>query len=148
MKKNTLFTVFAAFVFCLLFSAAANAGNIVVIVNTSSDLSSATAGEVSKVFMGKASAISGTSVEAVDQVTSSKARIDFSEKILGRSVRKVTNYWKKRVFAGKGEPPKELANDAKVIAHVQSTAGAIGYISAESLSDAVKAVEVDGKTEW
>ncbi len=136
------------FVLLLCLASAAQSGNVVVIVNSASGITEATAAEVSKVFMGKSSSISGTNVTPVDQETTSEVRTDFSDKILGRTVKKVTNYWKKRVFSGKGEAPAELANDAKVLAHVAETPGAIGYVAAGSLNDSVQAISVDGKVEW
>ncbi len=135
-------------VIAFAFAAVAQAGNVVVIVNPASSISETTASDVSRVFMGKTASIGGANVAAVDQAPDSQARIDFSEKILGRSVRKVTDYWKKRTFSGKGEAPRQEVNDAKVVAYVADNPGAIGYISAGSVTDKVKPITVDGKTEW
>ncbi len=146
MKMRIVLTI-VALAFCLAASAA-QAGNIVVIVNSGSGITAATADEVSKVFMGKSGSLGGTDVTPVDQVSDSETRTAFSEKILGRSVTKVSKYWKKLVFAGKGEPPAVFANDAKVIAHVSDTPDAVGYVSAGSLNDKVKAILVDGQVEW
>jgi ABC-type phosphate transport system substrate-binding protein len=146
--KNLIKYSLLLMVFCFAFSNVASAGNIVVVVNPSNSLSSATADEISKVFRGKTSSVAGASVEPVDQSPDAQARIDFSEKILGRSVNKVVDYWQKRVFAGKGDPPKSVDNDANVIAFVKGNPNAIGYISAGSVSGDVKVIEVDGKKEW
>ncbi|MBU0984413.1 MAG: phosphate ABC transporter substrate-binding protein [candidate division Zixibacteria bacterium] len=147
MKIQRLFAI-AMILFVTVIAGATQAGNIVVIVNPSSGLTEATASDISSVFMGKSSTIGSERVAPIDQSADAQPRIDFSDKILGRTVKKVTDYWAKRVFSGKGEPPTELANDAKVIAHVAETPGAIGYVSAGSLTDAVKALTVDGKKEW
>ena len=146
--RNLIKLILLITVFCVSLSAVSQAGNVVVIVNLGSGIAEATAAEISKVFMGKSTSISGEKVEAVDQVAESESRADFSEKILGRSVKKVTDYWKKRVFSGKGEPLKQLDNDAKVIAFVSENPGSIGYIASGSLNDKVKAIKVDGKIEW
>ncbi len=145
MKYRSILTTLAM-IFCL--AALAQAGNVVVIVNPASSVAEATAAEISKVFMGKANAVGGTAVVAVDQSGDAEARADFCDKIMGRTVKKVTDYWKKRVFAGKGEPPDEVGADAKVIAHVAANPDAIGYVSAGALTDKVKAIAVDGKVEW
>ncbi|MCP4685326.1 MAG: phosphate ABC transporter substrate-binding protein [bacterium] len=144
--KYRICSLMAAIV--LVSAMAVQAGNVVVIVNPASSISETTASEVSKVFMGKSGSVGGADVAAVDQAPGSQARIDFSEKILGRSVKKVTDYWKKRTFSGKGEAPQQVANDAKVIAFVADNPGAIGYVSAGAVTDKVKTVTVDGKTEW
>ncbi|MCP4566176.1 MAG: phosphate ABC transporter substrate-binding protein [FCB group bacterium] len=140
-----MFTVVAL---SLLAMAVAQAGDVVVIVNPASSISKATSGEIEKVFMGKSSSVNDTKVVPVDQSSKSQARVDFSDKILGKTVKKVTNFWKKQVFSGKGEPPKRLEDDAKVIAFVAENKNAIGYISADALSDKVKSVSVDGKEKW
>ncbi|MCP4703209.1 MAG: phosphate ABC transporter substrate-binding protein [candidate division Zixibacteria bacterium] len=147
MKHNTrlIFTVLAL---CLMAMAVAQAGEIVVIVNPASSISKATSGEIEKVFMGKSSSVEGTKVVPVDQKSKSPARADFSDKILGKTVKKVTNFWKKQVFSGKGEPPKRFEDDAKVIAYVAENKNAIGYVSADALSDKVKSISVDGKKKW
>lgn len=137
-----------AIALCILMSAVVQAGNIVVIVNPASAISKATASEISKLFMGKSTAVNKEKVVPVDQAAETQARIDFCDKILGRTVKKVLDYWKKRVFSGKGNPPGMLSDDKKVIAHVAETPNAIGYISAGALNDKVKAVSVDGKVEW
>ncbi len=124
------------------------AGEIVIIVNSASGISEATAADVSKLFRGKASSISEIKVVPVDQSENSPVRTDFSDKILGRSVQKMAKYWKKQVFAGKGEPPKMVSSDADVIEFIKKNKNAVGYISAGALTDDVKALTVDGKQKW
>jgi len=146
--KFTIKLISACAVICLMSMALATAGEVVVIVNPASSVSKATSGEIEKVFMGKTSSISGKAVSPVDQKAKSTARADFSDKILGKAVKKVTDFWKKQVFSGKGQPPKQLADDAKVIAWVAENEDAIGYVSADAVSSKVKVVSVDGKEEW
>ena len=80
-------TYLIAFTIILVAAGSSQAGNVVVIVNPGSALTEATALEIEKVYLGKSSSISGTSVEPVDQPATSDVRTDFSEKLLDRSVK-------------------------------------------------------------
>lgn len=135
-------------ILCLVLAVAVRAGEVVIIVNPTSGISASTADDISKIFRGKSTSVGGNNIEPIDQNDDSPARADFSDKILGRSVDKMVEYWKKQVFSGKGEPPKSVKSDAEVIAYVSDNPNAIGYISAGSLTDKVKAVTVDGKVKW
>ncbi|OUR93584.1 hypothetical protein A9Q84_19135 [Halobacteriovorax marinus] len=53
----------------------------------------------------------------------------FLKKVLYMSPRKYNKYWRRRLFSGKGHPPKELENDKNIIDYVKKTEGAIGLIS-------------------
>lgn len=132
----------------VMMSVTVQAGNIVVVVNSASTISKVTASELSKLFMGKSKTVAGEKAVPINQDVESQPRADFSDKILGRTVKKIVDYWKKRIFSGKGKAPKEVFDDAKVIAYVSENSNALGYISASSLTDKVKAIPVDGKVEW
>lgn len=132
----------------VMMSVTVQAGNIVVVVNSASTISKVTASELSKLFMGKSKTVAGEKAVPINQDVESQPRADFSDKILGRTVKKIVDYWKKRIFSGKGKAPKEVSDDAKVIAYVSENPNALGYIAASNLTDKVKAIPVDGKVEW
>ena len=44
------------------------------------------------------------------------------------------------VFTGKAQPPKEVSDDAAVIAKVSSDPEAIGYVDSGAVNDSVKVV--------
>ncbi len=99
---------------------------------------------VKRIFLGKEKKFSdGKEVLPVNQVPSSGARGSFDTDTLGRSSTQIAAYWSKLVFTGKGIPPKELDNDAAVLAIVADNPNAIGYVDRASVSDAVKAVSLN-----
>lgn len=146
MLKMKFIILIAILILCG--SATTFAGNVVVIVNTASSITNVTASGIAKVFMGKSSSLEGEKVKAVDLEESSEVRNSFSEKILGRSVAKITKLWKKKVFSGKGTPPKIMSNDNEVIAYVAGNPNGIGYIDASKVTDKVKVITIDGQKEW
>lgn len=54
----------------------------------------------------------------------------FLDEVLSMSPRQYNKYWRRKLFAGKGHPPKELENDTKIIDFVKKTDGSIGLLSA------------------
>jgi hypothetical protein len=51
-------------------------------------------------------------------------------------------YWTKRIFTGRGQPPRELPNSAAVRKLVAENPGMIGYIDRAALDASVRAVLV------
>lgn len=124
----------------LLFAASSVFAELVVVVNPA-NANVLDSKQVQRIFLGKDKKFAdGTETIAVNQEASTQIRQDFDQVILGRSSSQVSAYWSKLVFTGKGIPPKELADDAAVIALVAKNPSVIGYISKASVTDAVKIV--------
>lgn len=123
----------------LLFAQSALA-EVAVIVNPGNG-SSLDQNTISRIFLGKMKSFSnGTSVAPVGQGEANAATKEFNDKVLKKSGSQLKAYWSKLVFTGKGTPPKSLANDAAVIAHVASNPGGIGFVDAASVDGSVKVV--------
>ena len=67
-------------------------------------------------------------------------RDDFYNKVTGKSAAQMKAYWSKIIFTGKGQPPKEVADNAAVKKLVADSPSAIGYIDKSALDSSVKAV--------
>jgi len=97
-----------------------------------------------RIFLGKEKKFStGKEALPINQITASPSRASFDNDALGRSSTQVSSYWSKLVFTGKGIPPKEVDNDAAVLAIVASNENAIGYVDSASVSGAVKAIPLN-----
>ena len=72
---------------------------------------------------------SGEAIRPVDQRPASAVRRSFTRNILKRTVAAVRSYWQQRIFSGRDVPPPELDSDESVIAYVERTPGAVGYVS-------------------
>ncbi|WP_339720934.1 phosphate ABC transporter substrate-binding protein [uncultured Paraglaciecola sp.] len=117
--------------------------DVVVIVHPSND-AALSQKDVQRIFLGKEKKFSnGKEVLPINQVPSSNARGSFDTDTLGRSSTQIAAYWSKLVFTGKGIPPKELDNDAEVLAIVADNQNAIGYVDSASVSDAVKVISLN-----
>lgn len=117
--------------------------DVVVVVHPSND-AALNKKLVKRIFLGKEKKFSnGKEVLPINQVPSSDTRGSFDTGTLGRSSTQIAAYWSKLVFTGKGIPPKELDNDAAVLAIVSDNPNAIGYVDSASVSDAVKVISLN-----
>lgn len=105
---------------------------IAVIVHPSNS-ANLTNEELVRIYTGRSNAFN-----AVNLAETVPLRAQFDEKGVGRTSAQLKAHWSKLVFTGKGIPPTELASEQEVLNFVASNPQAIGYISAASVSDAVK----------
>ncbi|MBU2916743.1 phosphate ABC transporter substrate-binding protein [Psychrosphaera sp. F3M07] len=123
----------------LLFSASSFSG-ISVIVHPSNPVSLGES-EIAKIFLGKMKSFPGAGhAIPVNQTEGSTARTEFETAVLKKSGTQIKAYWSKLVFTGKGTPPKDVGNDANVIALVKANPNFIGYVDDSSVSDDVKVI--------
>ena len=100
--------------------------------------------QIQRIFLGKEKKFSdGSETIPVNQVSDSSVRSNFDTSVLGRSSSQVSAYWSKLVFTGKGVPPKEVENDAAVIALVAKNPSAIGYVKSTSVDDSVNVMSIN-----
>ena len=82
----------------------------------------------------------GSTALPVNLSSSSEVRKTFDKKALGKSASQIKAYWSKLVFSGKGNPPKEVADDAETISLVAKNPAVIGYIDSSNVTDRVKVI--------
>jgi ABC-type phosphate transport system substrate-binding protein len=99
------------------------------------------ADQVAKIFMGKSKAFpDGSTAVPIEQSEGSAARDAFHRKVTGKDAAQLKAYWSRLIFSGKGQPPKDVGDDAAVKAAVASTPGAIGYLDAALVDGSIKVV--------
>lgn len=119
----------------LLAAPASNAGEVVLIGNSNvPKIDSETA---VKLYTGRVIQVAGINVTPVNLKSGARVRGQFLADLLGMDEERYVAYWTVRRYIGKGAPPKELEGSAEVIAYVQSTPGAIGYIDSSELKPGV-----------
>lgn len=116
----------------LALSTSANAA-VVVVGNPSMDaLSAAT---VKKLYLGKAKSLN---IDVVDLADGDALKEEFHQKVTGKTEAQLQAYWAKRVFTGKGQPPKALPSADLVKNTVQTGNNIIGYIDESQVDSNVK----------
>ena len=97
--------------------------------------------QIKKIFLGKLKRFpSGAQTVAITQKSSSSTRTEFDKIVLKKSASQLKAYWSKLLFTGKGQPPKEVLNDAEMIELVASNPNMIGFVDAANVSDSVKVI--------
>jgi ABC-type phosphate transport system substrate-binding protein len=82
----------------------------------------------------------GNPVIAINREAGSEARELFSERVLGQSSRRLAAYWNQRYFEAGEFPPPTLVSEAAVVRFVSENPNAVGYVTAQEVSDSVAVV--------
>jgi ABC-type phosphate transport system substrate-binding protein len=80
----------------------------------------------------------GAAIVPINLAAGSEARERFSEAVFGQGSRRLATYWNQRYFEEGGLPPATLASQEAVIRFVAGNENAIGYVTQETVGDAVK----------
>jgi ABC-type phosphate transport system substrate-binding protein len=123
-------------------AASATAADIKVIANSSVGATSVSSDELKGVFLATKSSLSdGSHVEPV-LLKGGAVHEAFLKDYVGKTDSGLETYYRSLVFTGKGSMPKQFATDAEVVAFVEKTKGAIGYVAAATASGSAKVLEV------
>ena len=125
-----------------LASANAVASGVKVIVNSSVNADTISAGEIKRIFLEENTSLAdGSHVEPVLE-KSGAVHEAFLQEYVGRTDDDLQSYYRALVFTGRGSMPKELSSDAEVVAYVARTRGAIGYVNATFNVEGVKTLSI------
>ena len=131
--KNTIVAVFACAIF---FTGAdvASAGGLVVIGHRDNPVPALTIDQVKKIYLGK-----DRSFTPIDQRKGAAVRTEFYKKVVKKEGEKLAAYWNRRIFSGKGHPPKEIGGaDAAIKEWIKDRPDDIGYINKSSVDSSIK----------
>jgi ABC-type phosphate transport system substrate-binding protein len=115
--------------------------DVVVIVSAKSPITSLTAEQTAKIFLGKVDTFpdDGDAVP-IDQVEGSAIRDEFYSKVVHKSFSQVTAYWAKVIFTGDGRPPVMLESNVAVRKAIANNPNAIGYIDKSAVNRSVRVI--------
>lgn len=82
----------------------------------------------------------GMQIHPVDLKEGSPLRNEFYSKITGRGTAQMRSYWARQAFTGMSLPPREMSTEEDVRKFVESTPGAIGYVSRKSSEGDAKVI--------
>lgn len=134
--------IVAALVAVMLVPVLAAAGGVMVIGNPSVPATTLSELDIIYIFLGDKTAWDdGKKITFVIQEDSA-AHKTFLKEYISISPAQFANYWKKRVFTGKGSSPQSLKNDQEMIKFIGETKGAVGYVSSGTILNNVKTISV------
>jgi len=126
-----------------LLAGAATAAELVVVVSARSPVTALRAEQVADIFLSEATRFpDGSEVVALDLPIGSPLRDDFYLKVANRTPALMKAYWTKKIFTGRGQPPRELPNSQTVRKLVADNPTLIGYIDRSALDGSVRPVLV------
>lgn len=128
-----------AFTFSPTATLAADA--IYVVVSAQSPVRTVTQKDVLALYTGRSRVLPGGEVATpLDQPRDSAARADFYETLTGMDIARINSYWARLHFTGQVQPPPPVGDDAAVIQRLRVDPSAIGYLTHEPTSTAVRVV--------
>jgi ABC-type phosphate transport system substrate-binding protein len=143
LKPQEIIRCFFAFPLLLaVLATAANAhAEVVVIVSAKSHVTSLTAEQTAKIFLGKTSEFPDDSdAFAIDQAVGSDIRNEFYTKVVRKNSSQLAAYWAKIIFTGDGRPPEIVDGNVAVRRAVAKNPNAIGYIDKSAVNRSVRVI--------
>jgi len=126
-----------------LLASATTAAELVVVVSAHSTITTLRAEQVADIFLSEATRFpDGGEVVALDLPIGSPLRDDFYLKVANRTPALMKAYWTKKIFTGRGQPPRELPNSMAVRKLIADNPTLIGYIERSALDGSVRPVLV------
>ncbi len=112
---------------------------LAIIVNPANNMAGITAEQAANIYLGKVGVFpNGNRAMPVDQPASSPARRKFYHSVVKKEGSELKVYWSKLLFSGKGQPPREVGDDADVKSWVAENPDAIGYVDGKFVDKTVK----------
>ena len=113
--------------------------DLLVITRSDTAVDDVTTIELVELWLGQAKTIRGVRLEAMDLDEQEPLRSRFYQEVIGMTDRQLKAYWAKRVFMGKGFPPRMLQRSS-IENWVGAAADRIGYIDGEVIDATLKIV--------
>ena len=115
--------------------------DVVVIVSAKSPITSITAEQTARIFLGKVNTFPDDGdAFPVDQAEGSAIRDEFYSKVVHKSSSQLSAYWAKVIFTGDGRPPEILESNVAVRKAVAKNPHAIGYIDKSAVDKSVRVI--------
>lgn len=117
---------------------------IVVVVSRESPIDTLEPGQLRDIYLGRTNSLAdGTPIVPIDQAESTAAYAAFCRDYLGQSKARIKAHWSKRIFTGRGQPPRSVADGEAMARVVADNPSAIGYLDRELIDDRLRVVRVE-----
>ncbi len=124
----------------ILLSASVFADGLLVISNKNISDTSLTKKDVKQIYSGKKTKWGNNQTIIVTILKDSEIHKAFLKEFVKKSPSQFKVTWKKMMFTGKGTEPKKFEDMKSLVEFIEKTDGAIGYITPDFKSDAVKVI--------
>ncbi len=138
LRKSSFLILIGAIVMTCLFAKSLVAAELVIIANRGVSETQLSKGDVKKIYSGKKTKWGNDETIVVTVLEKGNIHKAFLKQYVKKSPSQFKLTWKKMMFTGKGTPPQKFKDMKSLIKFVSKTPGAIGYITSNKQSDAVK----------
>ncbi|RCU51798.1 MULTISPECIES: phosphate ABC transporter substrate-binding protein [Corallincola] len=95
--------------------------------------------DAKKLFLGKMKSVpGGGKAVLVELQDGNPLRIEFHDKVTGKSESQLQSYWSRLIFTGKASAPAQMTSIDQVKQKVAANTGAVGYIDEADVDGTVK----------
>ena len=137
MRRMVIRAVFIAAIFCISLGSA-SAEQLRIIANRSVPVATLDAGTVKKIYLGKLKVWDNGMKVVFVKLGDGPSTDAFLRSYVKKNASSFKRYWKKKVFTGGGNAPKVFEKERDLVAYVETTKGAIGYVSSKAQTEQVK----------
>jgi len=110
-----------------------------VVITARENVEELSVDDVARIFLGKVTRYpSGAEVVPLDLDPSDPGFARFARLVLKKSPAQLKAYWSKRVFTGKGKPPRRVATRAALLELVESHPRYLAYLNADDADNGVR----------
>jgi|TARA_R110002050_G_scaffold235567_2_gene371437 ABC-type phosphate transport system substrate-binding protein len=115
-------------------------GNVVVVVNKDSLITSLNDVQVANIFLARTNRFPNGEKSKPIELKQGRTRLHFYQNISGKTPKQLTAYWTTLVFSGKGRPPKSFTDYNKFLKTFSLESGAITYLELSQVTENMKIV--------
>jgi ABC-type phosphate transport system substrate-binding protein len=126
----------------VLIPLSAAATDVAVVTSTARKGTQLSVKEVRNIFLGRTKVWNDGTRIRVAVLSSGETHTRFLKALVDRSPLQFRRYWRKIVFSGKGLAPRIFDTEARLLAYVAATEGAIGYLSRTTVNGTVHVVSI------
>ncbi len=84
--------------------------------------------QLKSLFLGYQLYLKGQRIKLVHVDLKSEAMVNFTISVLGMSTREYSAYWRRKLFSGKGIPPREFEDQEELINYIEKNENTIGVL--------------------
>lgn len=120
-------------VLLVTFTHTTKASGFVIVANKAGAPTRVTKKELKDIYLGhKVYWNGGKKIEASRLADESKITAEFVSDVLGETIDYFLSFWRRKLFTGRGLPPRRFESEAELIEFVSKTDNSIGVVSKET----------------
>ncbi len=128
----------------LSLAAGAAGAEVAVVVARESSIETLSRSDLRDIYLGRMDRLPDDGpVVPIDQTERAPSYAAFYRKYLGQSPAQIKAHWSKRIFTGRGQPPRSVEDGAAMARAVAGNPDAIGYLDTDLVDERLRVVRIE-----